>query len=49
MPLRIVDHIVHAVGAVHQLRRVIARHDPDPSKQIERAMGSVGRNAGEGL
>jgi len=49
MQLRIVDDIVQTVGTIHRLCRVIARHDPDLSKQMKRAINSVGLNAGEGL
>ena len=49
MTLRIVDDIVRTVGHVHQLCRSIAKHDPDLSRQIRRAINSVGLNAGEGL
>ena len=45
--LRILDDIVLTV--VHQLCRVLARQDPDLSKQLKRAVNSVGLNAGEGL
>jgi four helix bundle protein len=34
---------------LHQLSRVIARRDPDLSKQMRRALNSVGLNSGEGL
>jgi four helix bundle protein len=47
--LRILDQIVETVGSVHDQCRVIARQDPDLSKQIRRAVSSVGLNAGEGL
>jgi len=49
MQLRIADDIVHTIGSLHQLARVIARRDPDLSKQMRRALNSVGLNAGEGL
>jgi four helix bundle protein len=49
MRLRIVDDIVQTVGTIHRLARVIARHDPDLSKQLKRAINSVGLNSGEGL
>src|SRR4051812_3605782 len=49
MQLRIIDEIVQAVGNVHQLCRDIARHDPDLSRQVRRAVNSIGLNAGEGL
>jgi len=49
MKLHILDDIVQAVGVVHQLCGVIARKDPDLSKQVKRAINSVGLNAGEGL
>jgi len=48
MKLRIVDDIVQSVGTIHQLCHVIARHDPDLSKQLRRAI-TVGLNSGEGL
>jgi four helix bundle protein len=47
--LRILDDIVHTVGTIHRLCRVIARHDPDLAKQMKRAVNSVGLNSGEGL
>lgn len=49
MSLRVLDDIVHTVGIVHRLCLVIARQDPDLSRQIKRAINSVGLNAGEGL
>jgi four helix bundle protein len=49
MKLRILDDIVDSVGVIHQLARLIARHDPDLSKQMRRAINSVGLNAGESL
>src|SRR5262245_66118161 len=49
MRLRILDDIVDTVGRIHRLCRVVARHDPDLSKQMKRAVSSVGLNAGEGL
>jgi four helix bundle protein len=49
MQLRILDDIVHSVGSIHGLCRVVARQDPDLSRQIKRAINSVGLNAGEGL
>ena len=49
MQLRILDDIVQTVGIIHRLCRVIARHDPDLSKQMKRAINSVGLNSGEGL
>ena len=49
MQLAIVDHIVTTTGSIHGLCRVVARHDPDLSKQMKRAINSVGLNAGEGL
>jgi four helix bundle protein len=49
MQLRIADDIVHTVGTLHQLARVIARQDADLSKQMRRALNSVGLNSGEGL
>ena len=47
--LRILDDIVLTVGNVHGLCRVIARQDADLSKQLKRAVNSIGLNAGEGL
>ena len=49
MQLRILDDIVHTVGTIHGLCRVIARHDPDLARQMKRAINSVGLNSGEGL
>jgi four helix bundle protein len=49
MQLRIVDDIVRTIGSLHQLVRIIARRDPDLSRQMKRALNSVGLNAGEGL
>ena len=49
MQLRILDDIVHAVGTIHGICRVIARHDPDLARQIKRAINSVALNSGEGL
>jgi len=49
MKVLILDDVVQAVGTVHQLCGIIARKDPDLSKQIKRAINSVGLNAGEGL
>ena len=49
MQLRIADDIVHTIGALHRISRVIARQDPDLSKQMRRALNSIGLNAGEGL
>lgn len=49
MKLRIVDDIVQTVGNIHQICRLVARHDPDLGKQIKRAINSVGLNSGEGL
>ncbi len=49
MYLRILDDIVHTVGTIHGLCRVIARHDPDLARQMKRAINSVGLNSGEGL
>ena len=49
MHVRILDDIVQTVGTIHRLCRLIARHDPDLSRQIRRAVSSVGLNAGEGL
>ena len=49
MQLRIIDDIVQTVGNIHGVCSVIARHDPDLSRQVKRAINSVGLNAGEGL
>jgi four helix bundle protein len=49
MQLLIVEDIVATVGIVHGLCRTIARQDADLSKQIKRAVSSLGLNAGEGL
>ena len=49
MSLRILDDIVHTVGIIHRLCLVIARQDSDLSRQMKRAINSVGLNAGEGL
>ena len=49
MQLRILDDIVHTVGTIHQLCSLISRRDPDLSKQMKRAINSVGLNSGEGL
>ena len=49
MQLRIIDDIVQTVGTIHRVCRVIARHDPDLSRQMRRAINSVGLNSGEGL
>jgi hypothetical protein len=49
MQLRIVDDIVHTIGIIHGLCRVIARQDPDLGKQMKRAVNSLGLNSGEGL
>ena len=49
MHLRILDDIVETVGTIHRLCRVIAQQDPDLSRQMKRAVNSVGLNAGEGL
>ena len=49
MKLRILDDIVETVGTIHRLCRIIARQDPDLSKQLKRAINSVGLNSGEGL
>lgn len=49
MQLRIAEDIVRTIGSLHQLARVVARQDPDLSKQMKRALNSVGLNAGEGL
>ena len=47
--LRILDDIVLTIGSVHGLCRVIGRQDSDLSKQLKRAVNSIGLNAGEGL
>src|SRR5262245_21598431 len=47
--MRVLDDIVRTVGNVHQVARIIARHDADLCKQLKRAVNSVGLNAGEGL
>jgi four helix bundle protein len=49
MQLRIVEDIVQTVGIIHGLCRVIARQDPDLSRQMKRAVNSLGLNSGEGL
>ena len=49
MKLRILDQVVETVGTIHRLCRIIARHDPDLSKQLKRAINSVSLNSGEGL
>jgi four helix bundle protein len=49
MQLRIVEDIIQIIGIIHGLCRVIARQDPDLSKQMKRAINSLGLNAGEGL
>ena len=49
MSLRILDDIVQTVGIVHRLCLVVARQDPDLSRQMKRAINSVGLNAGEGI
>lgn len=49
MQLRIVDDIVQTIGTVHGLCRIISRQDPDLSRQMKRAINSVGLNSGEGL
>jgi len=43
MQLRIADDIVHTIGALHQLSRVIARQDPDLRKQMRRALTQLRR------
>jgi hypothetical protein len=47
--LRVVEDIIQIVGIIHGLCRVISRQDPDLSKQMKRAINSLGLNAGEGL
>ena len=47
--LRIVDDIVETIGNIHRLCRIIGRHDPDLSRQMKRAINSVGLNSGEGI
>ena len=49
MHLHILDDIVETVGTIHRLCRIISRQDPDLSRQMKRAVNSVGLNAGEGL
>ena len=49
MQLRIVEDIVQTIGTIHGLCRVIGRQDPDLSRQMKRAINSVGLNSGEGL
>jgi four helix bundle protein len=49
MKLRIAEDIVTTVGNVHRLCRLLARQDPDLSRQLKRAINSVGLNSGEGL
>jgi len=49
MQLRIVEDIIHTIGNIHGVCRVVARQDPDLSKQMKRAINSVGLNSGEGL
>ncbi len=49
MQLRIVDDIIQTIGTIHGLCRVIGRQDADLSKQIRRAINSLGLNSGEGL
>src|SRR5262245_48026684 len=49
MHLRVLDDIVETVGNLHRLCRIIARHDPDLSRQMKRAINSVALNSGEGL
>ena len=49
MQLRILDDIVQTIATIHRLCRVVARQDPDLSKQMKRAINSVGLNSGEGL
>jgi four helix bundle protein len=47
--VRILDDIVQTVGTVHRLCRIISRNDPDLSRQLKRAINSVGLNSGEGV
>lgn len=49
MQLRVVEDILQTIGTVHTLCRVVARHDADLSKQLRRAVNSLGLNSGEGL
>ncbi len=49
MKLRILDDIVAAVGRVHRLCKIVARHDPSLAKQMKESSSSVGLNAAEGL
>jgi four helix bundle protein len=47
--LRVLDDIVDTIASVHRLCRSVARHDADLSRQIKRAINSLGLNVGEGL
>ena len=49
MKLRIIDDIIAMVGRVHELARVVGRHDRDLANQMKRSSSSVGLNAGEGV
>ncbi len=49
MKLRIIDDIVDAVGRIHRLCKIVARHDPGLAKQMKESSSSIGLNAGEGL
>ncbi len=49
MSLRILDDIVRTTGIIHRLCLVIGRRDSDLSRQIRRAVNSLGLNAGEGI
>ncbi|MBN2191571.1 MAG: hypothetical protein JW751_02045 [Polyangiaceae bacterium] len=49
MHLRIVEPLAQTIGIIHGLCRVIARQDPDLSRQMKRAVHSLGLNSGEGL
>jgi four helix bundle protein len=49
MQFRIAEDIIRTVGSLHHLTRHVSRRDPDLSKQLRRALNSVGLNAAEGL
>ncbi len=49
MKLVVIERIIESVGVIHGLCRAVSRQDPDLSRQIKRAINSVGLNAGEGL
>ncbi len=48
MKLRITDEIIETTGTIHRLCKVIARQDADLSKQLRRAINSLGLNSLEG-